>query len=184
MISFDIISQIDLHKLADVINHANKEVVNRHDFKDSNSNFELNAKKHQIVITAANQELLKQMALILEEKSKQRLIDVRFFHYQEQEISQYQARQIIDLIHGISPNVGKQIAKFIEELKLDTVQASVNRGRVLVKTKVHEQVSFIIEALKKHNFSIPLQFEDFRDQDKDKVYSLNDMYNEKNFHSH
>ena len=56
MASFDIVSKIDLQKIDNAINTAEKELVNRYDLKDSECSIELD-KKSKIVKISANQDM-------------------------------------------------------------------------------------------------------------------------------
>ena len=39
--SFDIVSKVDLQEVLNGINNAEKEILNRYDFRDSNTSFDL-----------------------------------------------------------------------------------------------------------------------------------------------
>ena len=59
MPSFDIVSNIDHHEIANAIDQANREVSTRFDFKDTNTRLELN--KNQITLIAPTDFQLKQV---------------------------------------------------------------------------------------------------------------------------
>ena len=63
MPSFDIVSEIDLHEVANAVDQSNREVGQRFDFKGTNAKFEL--KEAVVTLTAQADFQLKQMLEIL-----------------------------------------------------------------------------------------------------------------------
>ena len=59
MPSFDIVSEIDAHELANAVDQANREVSQRFDFKDTGAKFEL--KEFTVTLSAQVDFQLKQM---------------------------------------------------------------------------------------------------------------------------
>ena len=74
MPSFDVVSEIDSHELANAVDQANREVSQRFDFRDTGANFEL--ADHLIILHAQVDFQLKQMLDILKLKLAKRGIDV------------------------------------------------------------------------------------------------------------
>ena len=66
MPSFDVVSEIDSHELANAVDQANREVSQRFDFRDTGANFELG--DHLITLHAQVDFQLKQMLDILKLK--------------------------------------------------------------------------------------------------------------------
>src|SRR5690349_2264645 len=74
MPSFDIVSELDPHEVANAIDQANREVSTRFDFKGTNARFEL--KELVVTLSAPADFQLKQMMDILKLKLTKRGIDI------------------------------------------------------------------------------------------------------------
>src|SRR5262249_26552647 len=74
MPSFDIVSELNPHEVANAIDQANREVSTRFDFKGTNAKFEL--KEFVVTLSAPADFQLKQMMDILKLKLTKRGIDI------------------------------------------------------------------------------------------------------------
>lgn len=160
MPSFDIVSKVDQHEITNAVDQANREVTTRFDFKDSNAQFDL--KDDKILFTAETDFQLKQMKEVLVNKLAKRQVDVQALEYKEPEISHRQARQEVIIRQGITQEIAKTIVKFIKDKKLK-VQAAIQGEQVRVTGKKRDDLQEVIAALRKEDFKLPLQFENFRD---------------------
>jgi cyclic-di-GMP-binding protein len=160
MPSFDIVSKVNLHEVTNAVDQANREVATRFDFKGSDARFELTIDK--INFFAETDFQLKQMIEMLIPKLAKRGVDVQCLEYKEPEISHRQARQEVQVQQGISTEIAKKIVKFIKDRKLK-VQASIQADQVRVVGKKRDDLQEVIAMLRKENFGLPLQFENFRD---------------------
>ena len=68
----------------------------------------------------------------------------------------------IDLIQGISTEIGKEINALIKSKKMK-VQSSIQGDSVRVTGKKRDDLQDAILLIKDQNFDIPLQFQNFRD---------------------
>jgi hypothetical protein len=160
MPSFDIVSKIDAHELTNAIDQANREVINRFDFKGSNAKFEFSEDK--ITMTAPNDFQLKQMMDILQNKLAKRNIDLRIMDVQKPEIALHEARQVVNVRQGIDKEIGKKILKFIKDSKLK-VQPAIQGDQVRVTGKSRDDLQAAIAFMRESKQEIPLQYENFRD---------------------
>lgn len=160
MPSFDIVSKVDNHELANAVDQANREVDNRFDFKGSGAKFEL--AENVITLSAPNDFQLKQMADILNAKLAARKIDVQSLEYKEPEISLNQARQQANVKQGIDTPTAKKIIKLIKDQKMK-VQAAIQGEQVRITGKKRDDLQNVIALLKDQTLDLPLQYENFRD---------------------
>ncbi len=160
MPSFDIVSKVDLHEVTNAVDQANREVGTRFDFKGSNARFEW--LENKINLLAETDFQLKQMIEVLLGKLAKRGIDVQCLDYKEPEISHRQAKQEIELKQGIATETARKIVKFIKDHKLK-VQAAIQGDQVRVTGKKRDDLQTVIAVLRKENFGLPLQFENFRE---------------------
>jgi cyclic-di-GMP-binding protein len=160
MPSFDIVSKVDQHEIANAIDQANREVTTRFDFKDSDAKFEI--KDEKILLSTETDFQLKQMKEVLTSKLAKRQVDIQCLEYKDPEISHRQARQEVLIHQGIPQDMAKSITKFIKDKKLK-VQAAIQGDQVRVTGKKRDDLQEVIAELRKENFKLPLQFDNFRD---------------------
>jgi cyclic-di-GMP-binding protein len=160
MPSFDIVSKVALNEVTNAIDQANREVATRFDFKDSGARFEY--VKDTITLIAQNKFQLEQMATILNNKLTKRGIDITCMEYKEHRESLHEARQDATIHQGIEQEIAKKIVKMIKDSKLK-VQASIMGEHIRITGKKRDDLQDAIGLLRKGEFGIPLQYENFRD---------------------
>ena len=116
MPSFDVVSEIDSHELANAVDQANREVSQRFDFRGTGANFEL--AEHLITLHAQVDFQLKQMLDILKLKLAKRGIDIVCLEPGEPEIALNAAKQNLVLRHGIDAESGRKLQRLIKDSKL------------------------------------------------------------------
>lgn len=160
MPSFDVVSEVDKHELTNAVDTANRELGNRFDFKGSDARFELD----ESVVTqfAPSDFQLKQMIDILRARLVTRGIDIRCLDVAEPEINLSQARQKVTVKQGIEQKLAKKIVATIKDAKLK-VEAQINGDKLRVTGKKRDDLQAAMVLLKKSEFELPLQFENFRD---------------------
>jgi uncharacterized protein YajQ (UPF0234 family) len=72
------------------------------------------------------------------------------------------ARQLVVLRHGIDADTGRKVTRLLKESKLK-VQAQVQGDKVRVTGKKRDDLQEAIALLRKADFEVPLQFNNFRD---------------------
>jgi uncharacterized protein YajQ (UPF0234 family) len=160
MPSFDIVSEIDQHELTNAIDQANREITTRFDFKGVDAKYEY--KDEKITLIAPSDFQVKQMQDILANKIAKRNLDVRALDYQKIETNLSQARQVVQVKQGISQETAKKIIKHIKDAKFK-VQAAIQADQIRVTGKQRDDLQMVMSALKEEDFSLPLQFTNFRD---------------------
>ena len=160
MPSFDIVSNIDQHEIANAVDQANRELSTRFDFKDIDAQLLLT--KEQITISAPSDFQLKQIDEILRNKLTKRQVDLRVLTYQDVNTSLSQAKQLIDIKQGIDQEQGKKITKLIKESGIK-VQASIQGDQVRVSSKKRDDLQEVMAFLRGAKLDIPVQFTNFRD---------------------
>jgi cyclic-di-GMP-binding protein len=160
MPSFDIVSKVAVHEVTNAIDQANREVKARFDFKDSNANFAYQEDK--ITLTAPSKFQLQQMITILDGKLTKRNINLSCLDRGNISETLNEAKQIITIKQGINHELGKKISKAIKDSKLK-VQATNMENQIRVTGKKRDDLQDVIALLRKTEFELPLQFENFRD---------------------
>jgi len=160
MPSFDVVSELDGHEVANAVDQANREVDTRFDFKGTGAKFEL--ADFVVSLEAEADFQLKQMVDILTQKLSRRGIDVACMKPEEAEIALNKARQKVVLKHGIESELARKIVKLVKDAKLK-VQSQIQGDQVRVTGKKRDDLQDVIALLKKAELGLPLQFTNFRD---------------------
>ena len=160
MPSFDIESKIDNHELSNAIDQTNRVITNRYDLKDANANVAL--LENEIKVSSNESFQLDQIIPILKENLSKRKIDLKSLKIGETHEANNSASVNIELVQGISSEIGKEINALIKSKKMK-VQSSIQGDSVRVSGKKRDDLQAAITLIKEQNFNIPLQFQNFRD---------------------
>jgi len=160
MPSFDVVSEVDKHELTNALDQANRELSTRFDFKGVDARFVL---EDQVVTQSAPSDFqLKQMTDILRARLIARGIDARCLEFGDVETNLAGARQKITVKQGIEQKLAKQIAAKIKESKIK-VETQINGDKLRVTGKKRDDLQEVMGLLRKSEFELPLQFDNFRD---------------------
>jgi cyclic-di-GMP-binding protein len=80
-----------------------------------------------------------------------------------EEAAKGRVRQTVTLNVGISTDKGREIGKFLKDLNLKGVSHQVQGDQLRVSGKKKDDLQAAIQAMRDHDFGIPLQFENYRD---------------------
>ena len=160
MPSFDIVSEVDGHELANAVDTANRELRNRFDFRNVEASFTLD--KTVVSLKAPSDFQLQQMLDILKARLIARGIDIRSMDVADAEVNLAEARQKVTLKSGIEQKTAKKISAALKEAKLK-VDSQINGDKLKVMGKKRDDLQEAIALLKSKDFELPLQFENFRD---------------------
>ena len=161
MPTFDIVSKFDPSEVDNAIQNLKREIVQRYDFKNSNSEIEF--EKELIIIKTDDDYKLVQLQEMLKVQITKRGIDVRALDMGKVEMSAGQAvRQTITMTQGINKDISKDIIKIIKESKIK-VQVSIQGDELRISGKKRDDLQQTINLLKTQNLDLPLQFINFRD---------------------
>ena len=160
MPSFDVVSELDAHEVANAVDQANRELAQRFDFKDSGARYELT--DFLVTLHAQVDFQLKQMLDILKLRLSKRGVDVACLDVKEPQTTLSAAHQEVVLRHGIDQETGKKLSRLVKDSKLK-VQASLQGDKVRISAKQRDDLQSAIQFLRKAGIEVPLQFNNFRD---------------------
>ncbi len=165
MPSFDVSSEMDWQELDNAINQANKEVVQRFDFKGIKTEIKLDKKEKTLTLWCSEEGKLESLNDVLQNKLIKRGISLLSLDYQTVESAfGSSVRQVVLLQAGISKEKGKEIIALIKESKLK-VQAQIQDEQVRITGKNRDDLQSAIAALKENQekVKVSMQFGNFRD---------------------
>jgi len=160
--SFDIVSDIDLQEVDNAVNQALKEINQRYDLKDSNTEITLNKKDKLININTKDDYALKASVDILQSKFIKRQIPLKAMKLNETEpAGGGRIKQKIDLLSGISKENGKKITKLIKDSKLK-VNAQIMDETVRIQGAKKDDLQQVMKLVKEADYDFPVQFVNYK----------------------
>ncbi len=160
--SFDVVSDFDRQELVNAIDQMRRELLQRYDLKDTNTNIEL--QETEVVITTASDMTLQAVQDLLRQKLTKRKLSLKILDFQKPEASSGgRLIQRILLRKGLDQETAKKLSKDIrDELKKVTVSIQGDRLRVTGKSKDELQLAISLLREKEDDLNLPLQFENYR----------------------
>jgi len=160
--SFDIVSEINFQEADNALNQAIKEIQQRYDLKDSNTEIILNKKEKLISINTKDDYSRKQSIDILQTKFIKRGISIKALKELEPEpASNGRIKQTINLQNGISKEHAKIITKMIKDSKLK-VTAQIQDEQVRVQATKIDDLQSIMKLVKETDLEFPVQFTNYK----------------------
>jgi len=161
MPSFDVVSEVDMHELANAIDQTSREIGTRYDFKGSSAQVELNDKK--VTIIADGDFQIRQIHPMLYQKLTKRGLEAGCLEEGKIETVGKGVRQYLTVQAGIETETAKKIVKKIKASKIK-VQAAIQSEQVRVTGKKRDDLQQVMALLRAvEDLGLPLQFKNFRD---------------------
>ena len=161
MPSFDIVSQVNSMEIENAVNQAKKELANRFDFKGSKA--EIVLEKTEIKLTAEDAYKVRTLNEMVIGKLAKRGISLKSVEQCDPDISPLgHTRQSIKIKNGIESAVAKEITGFIREGKFK-VTTQIQGDEVRVNGKSRDELQTVIAAVRAHEFTVAVQFVNFRE---------------------
>ena len=158
--SFDVVSDFDHQELVNAVDQASREINNRYDLKDSNT--EINLGTDNLTITTSSEFALQSVHTVLQTKAAKRGLSLKIFSYGKTEsASGGRVRQEVTLQRGIDKDAAKKISKLIRD-EFKKVQASIQGDAVRVSAKSKDDLQTVMQRLKQEDLDLPLQFTNYR----------------------
>ena len=103
MPSFDVVSKFNIQEIENSVNMVNRDIVNRFDFRGSNTKLTLNKKENNILIETNSEMRLNIVRDMLEKRAIQRAVSLKIFVFNDAvKASGMTIRQKVDLYQRIS----------------------------------------------------------------------------------
>ncbi len=160
MPTFDVVSEVDQHELSNAVDHTQREIGNRFDFKGTSARVELADGK--IMLFADSDFQIQQIHPVLYQKLTARQIDIACLEAGKVENSGKGVKQAITVRQGIDKEIAKKAVAKIKESKLK-VQAQVQGEQLRVTGKKRDDLQAVMALLKGAELGLPMQFQNFRD---------------------
>jgi uncharacterized protein YajQ (UPF0234 family) len=161
MPSFDVVSRVDLQEVRNAVDQAMREVVNRYDFKGTETTVAL--LDEGIVVESSAEGRLDAAVDVLESKLVRRKVSLKSLSGGEpKQVGGGRYRAVFALNQGIDQEAGRDLAKLVRDLKLK-VQVAVQGDQLRVQGKKRDDLQAVIAELRTLDYRLPLQFVNFRE---------------------
>ena len=160
MPSFDIVSEFDKQEVVNAIDQSGREIVNRYDFKNTNTTISLN--ENQINLRSTTEDRALAAEQVMREKFSKRNVSIKFLSDKKVEKTPSEIKIIFNLKSGINQEESKEITKLIKDYN-KKIQTSFQNQIIRVTSKKRDELQNVITLLKESNIKTPLSFINFRD---------------------
>lgn len=161
MPSFDIVSEVDKHEIANVADNANRELDIRFDFRGVDAKFEL--KDESIKMTAEAEFQVDQMIDMLYKCCVKRNVDPAALDITDDATHSGKTFfKTATFKQGIEKEMAKKVVKTIKDSKLK-VQAAIQGDQVRVTGKKRDDLQQTMNLVRGAELGQPFQFNNFRD---------------------
>lgn len=161
--SFDVTTGVDLQEVDNAVNQAQKEIVQRYDFKGSKSSIEFKRGDGLIVLVADDDYKMRALFDVLQSKMIKRGVPVKNLDLGEvKPAGGDTVRREIKLKTSLDGETAKKVAAAIKDAKLKKVQASIQGDQVRVTSPSKDDLQAAIALLKEKDFGVELNFGNYR----------------------
>lgn len=158
--SFDIVSEMNLEEVKNAIQIAEKEILNRYDFKGSKS--EMSLESGDLVLVSDDDYKLEQLKDVMISKLIKRGVPTKNLDYQKVERALGgTVRQRVKLKSGIDKDDAKKINNAIKESKLK-VKSQIQDDQIRVTAKSRDDLQAVMQLVRELELSVDPQFTNYR----------------------
>ena len=161
MPSFDVVSRLDFQEIDNAIGNATREILNRYDFKGSDTSIE--RKENEVTVITDDELKLNQVHDLIVTHLVRRKVDPLTLSKKSMEkAGGNKVRQLYNLIEGIEQSIAKKITADVKSSKIK-VQVKINGNELRVDGKKKDDLQSVMQMIEDLNVGIPIQFVNFRD---------------------
>lgn len=159
--SFDIVCKVDPEEVRNSVQHTQKEIQNRFDFKGSKAALEL-GKDGEVTLTADDEFKLSQLRDVFESKMVKRGLSPKMVKYSEPKAGgRMTTSQTAKFQNGIEQEHAKQVVKLLKDQKVK-VQVAIQGEQLRVTGKSKDDLQACIAAIRAADFEFVCQFTNYR----------------------
>lgn len=161
--SFDVTTGVDLQEVDNAVNQAQKEITQRFDFKGATATIEFKRTEGVLLLVTDSDMRMDAMFDVIQSKLIKRGVPVKNLDMGEvKPAGGDTVRREIKLKMALDSDTAKKVAAFIKEAKLKKVQASIQGEQVRITSPSKDDLQDAMQALRKGDFGVELQFGNFR----------------------
>jgi len=157
--TFDVVSKVDSQEVSNALNQAQKEIVQRYDFKGVGAEVDFSGEK--ILMKANSEERVKAVLDVLQSKLVKRNISLKSLDAGEPYPSGKEYRIEATIVEGIAQDVAKKINKLIRDEAPKGVKSTIQGDELRVSSKSRDDLQTTMALLRTFE-EADLQFVNFR----------------------
>ena len=163
MPSFDVVNKVDMQEVSNAVSNASKEILQRYDFRGSNTQLEWDSKDSRIVVRTEDEMKMEAVRELLINHGTRRKLSVGCMDFKDVEAAGGKTlRREVLIRQGIDKDTARKIAKDVKGTKI-RVQVSIQGDELRVSGKKRDDLQAVISHLKSGDYDVPLQFVNMRD---------------------
>jgi uncharacterized protein YajQ (UPF0234 family) len=160
--SFDVVSDYDPAEMTNAVDQAQRELVQRYDFKGTVANIEFMDGKSGVVITGESKNQLVAIFDMLQSKLVRRNVSLKALdNSKEPAQSGMVMKWNVAFKKGLDQDKAKSLTKLIRD-KYPKAKSQIQGDAVRVSSTSKDDLQGIIAALKAQDFDFPLEFQNYR----------------------
>ncbi len=160
--SLDIVSEVDLQEVDNAVNQAQRELLQRYDFKNSKSSIDYNRAEKKITLIADDDFKLRSLKDILATRMIKHNISLKALTYKEPEKAfEGTFRQVVELTCGIPREKQKDLVKIIRDFN-PKLQVQIEGDKIKVSSPKKDDLQAVITHIRGIDFPVALQFCNYR----------------------
>jgi hypothetical protein len=161
MPTFDIVSQVDMQEVRNAVDQASREIVNRYDFKGTETSLALT--DDGISIESSAEGRLDAAVDVLKGRLVKRKVSLKSLGGGDPKpAAGGRVQALFTLNQGISQDAARELSKKIRDRKLK-VQVQIQGDQLRVQGKKRDDLQEVIALVKGLDYQLPLQYVNFRD---------------------
>jgi uncharacterized protein YajQ (UPF0234 family) len=161
--SFDVTSPVNFQEVDNALNQARKEIGQRYDFKGARAEIDLDAAGKTLTLVTDDEFKMNAVWEIVQTRLVRRGVPVKNFKVGNAEIASGGAvRKVITIQEGIPVEAGREIVKYLKELKLKKVQAAIQGDQVRISSLSKDELQEAMRHLREKDFGVQLHFGNYR----------------------
>jgi len=161
MPAFDVVSKVDMQEVRNAVDQASREIVNRFDFKGTNTTVEIS--DGGLVVESSAEGRLDAAIDVLRGRLVKRNVSLKSLGGGDPKpAAGGRVRAEFTLNQGIAQDAAKELSKQIRDAKLK-VQVQIQGDQLRVQGKKRDDLQEVIALLKGLDYRLPLQYVNYRD---------------------
>ncbi len=157
--TFDVVSKVDKQEVANALHQAQKEIVQRYDFKGVGAEIDFSGEK--LLLKANSEERVMAVMDVFESKLIKRGISLKSLEAGEPYASGKEYRLEAEIKEGIAQDVAKKINKLIRDEGPKGVKSTIQGDELRVSSKSRDDLQEVMAMLRKFE-DADLQFVNMR----------------------
>ena len=160
--SFDVVSDFDTAEMTNAVDQAQRELMQRYDFKGTSAGLEFADGKSGVQLTGDTKNQLDAVLDVLQSKLVRRGVDLKVLDASAAPVQGgKEMRWSVAFKKGLDQDKAKSITRLIRD-KYPKAKAQIQGDAVRVSSTSKDDLQGIIAALKAADFDFPLEFQNYR----------------------